>query len=110
MKYLILLYRIVSFIGFYLFNLVKSNLVITYDILTPVLKTNPIFIQVPIRIQSNAGILLFSNLVSMTPGSLSYDISEDKKFMTVHILYKKSHEEMIKEVDKIQERIIKMSL
>lgn len=102
-------YYTIEFIVFYLIKLVQSNIYIAYDILTPKMHTNPCLLKVPLIINSNLGLLLFSNLLSMTPGTLSIDITDDKKFIWVHVLYKKSEDEMLAEIQKIQEKIIRIS-
>ena len=102
-------YYTIDFIAFYLIKLVQSNIYIAYDILTPKIHVNPGFLRVPLSIKSDIGLLLFSNLLSMTPGSLSIDITEDKKIMLVHVLYKKSEKEILPEIQKIQEKIIRIS-
>lgn len=105
MKLIFKFYYIVTFILLYLTKLIEANLYIAYDILTPNLKVNPGFIQVPLTLKSNFGMLLFSNLLSMTPGSISIDISHDKKTMVVHVLYLKTEEQMLKEFKEIQDKI-----
>ena len=67
--------------------------------------TKPGFIQVPLTLKSDLGLLLFSNLISMTPGTLSIDIDKDRKEILVHVLYKKSENEQVMEVQKLQEKI-----
>lgn len=105
MRLLLKLYYIVTFILFYLSMLVKANLIIAYDILTPSLSIKPGFIKVPLTLKSNFGMLLFSNLLSMTPGSLSIDIADDKKTMLVHVLYQTTEEKMLKEFEGMQDKI-----
>jgi len=100
---------IIEFIGFYIIKLVQANLFIAYDIITPIMITKPAFLNIPVEIKSDFGLLLFSNLLSMTPGSLCVDLSEDKKEMKVHILYHESEEDMKNEIAKIQNRIIRIS-
>lgn len=100
---------IIEFMGFYLFNLVKSNLLIASDILRPIMRSKTAFINIPLRLKTDAGLLLFSNLVSMTPGSLSYEITDDRKQLVVHILYMNSKEKMIEDIEKIQDRILKIA-
>ena len=97
--------KIVSFMFFYLYNLIRSNLVIAADILSPNLKNDPVFVEAPVTLKSKSGLLLFSNLLSMTPGTLSYDISADLKVITVHFLYKRSKEKMLSDIAQIQNRI-----
>lgn len=107
-----LLARIIYSIGFllyYLSKLVQSNFIIAYDILTPVLRNQPGFIKVPVILTSDTGLLLFSNLVSMTPGTLTTDITPDKKFLEIHVLYMKHGQEtMVEEVMKMQKKIEKL--
>ncbi len=98
-------YYIVVFIAIYFSKLVQANLYIAYDILTPNLKVNPSFIKVPLVLKSDFGMLLFSNLLSMTPGSLSIDITHDRQYMWVHVLYSSTDEEMLLEFKDIQNKI-----
>ena len=105
MKLFLKPYYIVTFILFYLYKLVEANLYIAYDILTPRLRIKPGFIKVPLTLKSNFGLLLFSNLLSMTPGSLSIDITDDKKTMLVHVLYETTEDDMLKEFKVIQDKI-----
>lgn len=105
MKLILKTYYIVAFILFYLYKLVEANLIIAHDIVTPKLSINPGFIEVPLTLKTNFGMLLFSNLLSMTPGSLSIDITDDKKTMLVHVLYQTTEEEMLDEFEKLQRKI-----
>ena len=109
MNVLKITYYAIEFLLFYLIKLVQSNIVIAYDILSPKMHVNPSIIKVPLIINSNVGLLLFSNLLSMTPGTLSLDISDDKKFMWVHVLYKKSEDEMLVEIQEIQGKISRIT-
>lgn len=105
MRLLFKFYYIIAFILLYFSKLVEANLYIAYDILTPKLKINPGFIIVPLTLKSNFGMLLFSNLLSMTPGSISIDITQDRKAMWVHVLYQRAEEDMQKEFKEIQDKI-----
>jgi len=98
-------YYIVEFIVIYIVKLVQSNMYIAYDILTPKMRTKPDFIYVPITIKSDFGLLLFSNLVSMTPGSLTIDIDKEKAFIEIHVLYNQNKENVLKEIETIQNKI-----
>lgn len=103
------IYFIIGFLLFYLLKLLQSNLYIAYDILTPRMHTNPGFIKVPLSINSEFGMLLFSNLLSMTPGTLVTDIAEDRKFIIVHVLYRKSADTIISDIQGIQKKIRRIS-
>jgi multicomponent Na+:H+ antiporter subunit E len=98
-------YYILEFIGYYLVKLVQANFYIAWDILTPKMLTKPAFMEVPVTLKSNLGLLLFCNLLSMTPGTMSMDISEDKKKVIVHVLYYSSDDIMLKDLMGIQDKI-----
>lgn len=105
MKIIRKIYYFVDFMVFYIFKLVQSNLIIAYDILTPQMRTSLDIIEVPIIIKSDFGLLLFSNLVSMTPGSLSIDINKEKTILEVHVLYNQNKEKVLQEIESIQSKI-----
>jgi multisubunit Na+/H+ antiporter MnhE subunit len=88
-----------------MFNLVQSNLIIAYDILTPKMRIKPDIIYVSITIKSDFGLLLFSNLVSMTPGSLSIDMNKEKTILEIHVLYNKNKEKVLQDIENIQSKI-----
>jgi multisubunit Na+/H+ antiporter MnhE subunit len=98
-------YRVISFIFYYLYKLVVANLFIAYDILTPRMLINPGFLTIRLKLKSDFGLLLFTNLVSMTPGTLSMDIDENRDKLVVHLLYMDRSEETIEEMNKMMEKI-----
>jgi multisubunit Na+/H+ antiporter MnhE subunit len=99
------IYYFILFLGFYLVKLISANLFIAYDILTPRMRTNPGMIEIKMRLSSNFGILLFSNLVSMTPGTLSMNLDREKGTLLVHVLYMDRKENTEKELGRIMTMI-----
>ena len=78
----------IRFAGFYLTEVMKSNFAIAWDVLTPEDKSAPgiIAIELPAGL-GDFQVLLVSNLITMTPGSLSLDLSADRRTLLLHILY-----------------------
>jgi multicomponent Na+:H+ antiporter subunit E len=109
MKWLKKIYLIIEFIFYFMMKLIQSNFFIAYDILTPKMHSKPAFMEIPLKLKTDMGMLLFSNLLSMTPGTLSMDISRDKKKVLVHVLYYSTDELMQKDFDGIQEKIRKIT-
>lgn len=58
-------------------------------------KLNPAFIAVPLDIQHDLPITILASTVSLTPGTVSAEISEDKKWLYVHVLKLKGKDELI---------------
>lgn len=94
-----------QFVFFYLFQLLRSNVYLATITLSPKLNIKYGFIQVPLTLKTDFGVLLFSNLVSMTPGSLVTDIDSSKSMATVHVIYSSSENEIMEEVQKMQNKI-----
>ena len=96
-------YYIIYLAGYYLVKLLTANLYIAWDILTPRMRANSGVIEVETGTKKDLGLLLLSNLVSMTPGTLSLDIDPSKEKLKIHLLYMDRREETLKEIEKIRE-------
>ncbi len=90
--------RVLGFIGYYLWELVKSNAIIAYDVLTPTHHMKPGVIGIPIEAKTDLEITALANLITMTPGTLSLDISPDRKTLYVHAMYIHDPEELRREI------------
>ena len=79
--------RAVGFGVFYLWQLVKSNFRVAYDVMTPGFQVRPGVIAVPLDAETDIEITLLANLITLTPGTLSLDLSDDRKTLYVHVMY-----------------------
>jgi multicomponent Na+:H+ antiporter subunit E len=79
--------RVVKFLFFYLGQLIMSNLRVAYDVVTPRNHMRPGVIAVPLDVETDAEIVLLANLITLTPGTLSLDLSPDRKTLYVHVMY-----------------------
>ncbi len=98
---------IIVFIFFYLNRLIRSNIKIAYDILTPTYYMRPGIVKIPVNLKADHRILALVNLVTMTPGTLSLDLSEDKKTLYIHTLYMEEPEVLYEEIKKLEDMILK---
>lgn len=71
----------------FLYELVVSSVEVLWDIVTPRHRARPAIIEMPLDVQSDAGILLVTNLISLTPGTLSLDVSPDRKSVSIHAMF-----------------------
>ncbi len=109
MKIIKKIYLSFFFLIFYLFKVIQANIFIAYDILTPSLRAKPEFIWIPIKVTSDFGILLLSNLITMTPGTLTVEITPDKKNLLVHCLYYMEGDKVHQEINSIQSKILQLT-
>jgi len=86
-KYFKVVPRVITFIFFFFYELIKANIQVAYDVITPKFYMTPGIVRVPLEAKTDLEITLLANLISLTPGSLSLDVSEDKKVLYVHSMY-----------------------
>lgn len=96
--------RFIGFLFYYLWELVQSNAVIAYDVLTPTHYMRPGVIGIPIDAETDLEITVLANLITMTPGTLSLDISPDRKTLYVHAMYIKDPDKLRAEIKENLER------
>lgn len=85
----------VRLLAYFLVDLVKSSLVVAWDVLTPTLHARPAFIEMPLDATSDVEIMFTANLISLTPGTLSIDVSPDRRTLLVHAMYADDPEAVI---------------
>ncbi len=74
-----------EFVGFFHWELLLANIRLARDVLGPVTRLRPGVIAVPLDLTSDAEVTALSNLVTLTPGTLSLDASSDDKVLYVHV-------------------------
>lgn len=67
-----------------LWDIVRSNIEVARRILGPESAIKPRFVWVPLDIRDPHGILALSAIITMTPGTLTADVSGDRDFLLVH--------------------------
>ncbi len=71
----------------FFFELIISSIAVTFDVITPTHRASPAIVDMPLDVKSDFGILLVTNLISLTPGTLSLDVSPDRKTLKVHAMF-----------------------
>lgn len=79
--------RCVSLAGFFLWDLLVSSLYVAWDVITPRLYSRPGIISVPLDAKTDVEILTVANLISLTPGTLSLDVSADRRKLYIHVMF-----------------------
>lgn len=80
-------YKVGALLWYFIKELVLASLKVAYDIVTPDFSLKPGMVAIPLSAKTDLEITLLANMVSLTPGTLSMAISEDRKIMYVHSLY-----------------------
>jgi multicomponent Na+:H+ antiporter subunit E len=73
--------------GFFIWQLLLANLRVAYDVITPRPRMKPGIVAIPLDIRSDIGITILANMITLTPGTLTMDISEDRRLLYIHEMY-----------------------
>lgn len=93
-----------KFIGFFFAELLMANLRVAWDVLTPKAYRRPGIVAIPLSAETDAEITLLSLVITLTPGSLTLDISDDRKTLFVHSMFVDDPERVRKEIKEGFER------
>ncbi len=94
-KYFRIVPKVVAFIFYFIYELVKANLQVAYEVMTPRFKMTAGIVKFPLDARTDLEISFLANLISLTPGTLSLDVSDDRKVLYVHSMYIKDRESFI---------------
>lgn len=99
--------QVLGFLIYYLVELVRSNVIIAVDILTPRHLMKPGILAIPLEASTDFEITLLANLITMTPGTLSLDVSADRKTLFVHAMYIEDADALRREIkDNLEKRVL----
>lgn len=99
-RYIHFLPRLFSFILLFLKEVVKGSIRIGYDIITPSHYMRPGIIAVPLDAKTDLEITLLANSITLTPGTTSIALSDDRAFLYVYNVY--LDEDVQKSIDEIK--------
>lgn len=110
MKRRIRLLKLLSFLFFYLKEFVRCNIRVARDVLSPKPAIRPGFVAVPVGDLSDLELLALANLITMTPGTLTLDVSADRKTLFVHGMYVDDPDTLRRDVgQQLQARILEIT-
>lgn len=97
---LLRLWRIIALIGLFLFELVVSATRVAVLVASPRMRQQirPAIFAYPLTVTSDAEITLLASLITLTPGTLSIDVSKDRKTLYVHALELHDENETIESI------------
>lgn len=106
LKYFRIIPRLIGFILYFTYALIKANIQVAADVVTPKFYMKPGIVKYPLDAKSNLEITLLANVITLTPGTLSLDVSDDRKVLYIHAMYIHDKEEFIQGIKNGFERRI----
>lgn len=76
--------RLLRFIAIVLYDIVVANLTVAAIIINPFRSVRPGFIVIPLDLRHPFAITLLASTISLTPGTVSANLSGDRRTLLVH--------------------------
>lgn len=78
--------KIVSLAILFIYELVLSSWRVAKIVLRPKIDLEPGIISYPLTVDKDFEITMLANLITLTPGTLSVDVSDDRKTLFIHCI------------------------
>jgi multicomponent Na+:H+ antiporter subunit E len=99
--------RLPGFLLFFLRELVVANLKVAAAVIAPSGRLRPAIVAIPLALDRDAEVALLADLITLTPGSLSLDVSPDGRTLYVHAMAVTSPDDLRREIrDGFERRIL----
>lgn len=100
--------RMVRFVGFFTRELVHANWRVAFDIMTPPWHMRPGVIAMPLSARTDMEITFVANLISLTPGTLSLDVSDDRRVLYIHAMFLDDEAALRRSLKELEHRALEM--
>jgi multicomponent Na+:H+ antiporter subunit E len=79
--------KAIGLVLFFLKELIVASIEVAYDVVTVHHMAEPGIIAYPLDARTDLEITILANIISLTPGTLSIDVSKDRSTLFIHALY-----------------------
>jgi multicomponent K+:H+ antiporter subunit E len=86
------------------YDIVLANIAVARLILGPTARLQPVFVQVPLTLTQPMSISLLASIITMTPGTVSSELSQDNKVLIVHALDCSDPEALVADIQQRYEK------
>ena len=96
--------------AYFLYELTVSSFEVAWEVITPTHRSRPAIVAVPLDIEEPIQITVLANLISLTPGTLSLDVSPDGKTLYVHDMFVDDPDETRRKIKTGFERLVREAM
>ncbi len=68
-------------------DVLKANVRVAWDVVTPKKYRRPGIVAIPLEVKTDLEIAILANLITLTPGTLCLDVSQDRRTLYVHEMF-----------------------
>lgn len=108
------LLRLPGFLVWFVWQMIHANAQVALDLLTPGSKLRPAIVAYRARSKTPAELTALSNLITLTPGTLTVDLSTDEDNSAQHVMYilglyaPENPEDFRQELARLEDRMLRV--
>jgi multicomponent Na+:H+ antiporter subunit E len=103
------IFQLAGFLIYFLWEVIVGALDVAVATLWPFRKLRPGIVAVPLDTRSATELTLLANVVTLTPGTMSIDVSPDGRTLYVHVLNMKSPDAVRRAIKRgLETRLIRL--
>lgn len=106
--YISRLWGLFVFGGYFLYILVKANLDVAWEIITPGYGMKPRMIRYDVKGMTPIQVTTLANAITLTPGTLSADINDAGDTLYIHAMYAEQKSDATKDLDELRDKLLKL--
>lgn len=88
-------------------DIIRANFSVAKVVLGPKSAIRPMFVKVPLDVESDFAVTLLASVISLTPGTVSADIDAEDRCLLVHALSTDRPDDLVLEIKSRYETLIK---
>jgi len=89
---------LLRFTGVFLYDVLVANVAVARLVLAGPKALNPLFVQVPLDLTNELALGLLANTICLTPGTVTADLSPDRRVLWVHALDCTDPDELVRTI------------
>lgn len=101
-------WRVIGFLVFYLGQLIVANAYVAWEVVSPGRTMRPGVIGVEMVARTPLEITLLANLITLTPGTISLDVDEERWVLYVHGLHVRDPESFRQRIGALEDRLLRV--
>jgi multicomponent Na+:H+ antiporter subunit E len=98
--------RLIRFVVYFIRILVKANWDVAKVVLKPGFHEKSSIIRYPVGDLTDVQLTVLANAITLTPGTLSMDVSEDRQWLYVHCMIGHDREALMNDIGDLRRRIL----
>ncbi|MEM9415910.1 MAG: Na+/H+ antiporter subunit E [Planctomycetota bacterium] len=105
-NYLLRLVNVIRFAVYFLYILIRANLDVAWEIITPGFRMKPRMIRYDVAGLTPVQVTTLANAITLTPGTLSADVDDAGQSLYIHAMYAEHRQDAVDQLDELRRRLM----